>query len=523
MKRRDLFLLFLLGLTVNVLVAGRERYPGYMDAEYYFATGLGLARGEGFSEPFLWNYLGEPEGLPTPSHAYWMPLTSLLAAAGMALAGAQTFAAARGPFLLLAASLPPLTAALGYTLSRRRRVAWLAGLWAAFPAFYAPFLVTTDAFAPAMVLGGLFFLCALRGLCGAGIVAPRRTDESPRRSVFFILGLLAGALYLARADGLLWLFVALLAAFGAQGRGRWRAATWAVAGWVLLALPWMARNLAVFGTLFAPGGARALWWTRYDELFAYPAARLTFARWWASGLTAILQARLWALGLNLQTALAVQGEIFLLPLIALAAWVRRDDRSVRLGALAWLLTLTAMTLVFPYAGARGGFFHSGAALQPLGWALAALGLERLVDWGARARGWNAVQAWRVFSAAGVFLALALTAFIVQSRTADWGAGQRAYERLESRLRDLGIPADAVVIVNDPPGFYLASGRPAIVIPDGDTDTLLAAARRYGARYVILEANHPRGLNTLFENPAGAAGLQLLWRGEEGMIFEVLDG
>ncbi|RME06527.1 MAG: hypothetical protein D6803_06325 [Anaerolineae bacterium] len=156
------------------------------------------------------------------------------------------------------------------------------------------------------------------------------------------------------------------------------------------------------------------------------------------------------------------------------------------------------------------------------WALAAVGLERLVDWGARARGWNASQAWRVFSAAGVVMSLGLTVFVVQSRLPGWGAGQRAYERLDARLRDLGAPAAAVVMVNDPPGFYLASGRPAIVIPDGDATALLAAARRYGARYVVLEANHPRGLDALFNAPQDATALRLLWRGEDGMLFEVVD-
>jgi hypothetical protein len=69
--------LFILGLFVAGLGAIWIQSPGYMDADYYFATGQELSRGHGFIEPFLWNYLDDPAGLPHPSHLYWLPLTFL--------------------------------------------------------------------------------------------------------------------------------------------------------------------------------------------------------------------------------------------------------------------------------------------------------------------------------------------------------------------------------------------------------------------------------------------------------------
>jgi hypothetical protein len=155
--------------------------------------------------------------------------------------------------------------------------------------------------------------------------------------------------------------------------------------------PWLLRNLALFGGPLGPGGSRALWIREYDELFTYPASLLTFDRWAASGWAVILKARMWAAGLNLQTALAVQSLVFLAPLVLWGAWRLRSDLRVRIGALAWLLTFTAMTLVFPYQGARGGFFHSGAALQPLR-AFSPVGLEACLAWAGRLRSWNIPQA-----------------------------------------------------------------------------------------------------------------------------------
>jgi hypothetical protein len=155
--------------------------------------------------------------------------------------------------------------------------------------------------------------------------------------------------------------------------------------------------MAVFGTPLAPGGSRVLWLTRYDQLFAYPASQLTFASWWHSGLTEILKVRLWALGLNLESALAVQGSIFLLPLILIGLWQLRKENRTLLVVLAWGVTLTAMILVFPFARARGaaavlvgGRAFGIGACHRLGGAAARLAGEttahRLLGWPGRDRG-----------------------------------------------------------------------------------------------------------------------------------------
>ena len=60
-------------LVVLMLATALQPAPGYMDAEYYYAGGLQLAAGRGFTQPFLWNYLDQPEGLPHPAFTYWMP------------------------------------------------------------------------------------------------------------------------------------------------------------------------------------------------------------------------------------------------------------------------------------------------------------------------------------------------------------------------------------------------------------------------------------------------------------------
>lgn len=526
-------LLFLGGLILYGLAALFLQTPGYMDADYYFATGQQLARNYGFSEPFLWNYLNDPNGLPQPSHAYWMPLASLIAAAGLALAPEAGFRAGQAPFVLLAACLPPLCAwlanelAQGQAETRRRFNARLAGLLALFPGFYLPFLVTSDTFGLYMLLGAV----SLAAMGSLGVDKDQNLSHGLRRRSALaagISGAAAGMMHLARADGVLWLGMSLLACAGLtlhspDGRLRvriyWQLLPVCLGGYLLVMGAWFWRNELTFGSLLPPGNTKTLWLLHYDELYAYPATLLTPARWWEAGIVELLRVRIWALGQNLQTALAVQGSIFLAPLILIGGWQLRRDRRVRFGALAWLATIAVMTLVFPLAGARGGFFHSGAAVQLLFWALVPVGLNRFIAWGNRSRGWDVHQASLVFSAGILGLAAIFTGFLFIGRfdpfstiqtQAGWDAGARHYVRLEKALNEHGAVQGEIVMVNNPPGYFLHAGRPAIGVPNGDIDTLRAAAVRYHARYLLLEKDRfAAGLDGLYAQPEAYSGLEYL--------------
>ncbi|MEK6220978.1 MAG: hypothetical protein N2D54_01865, partial [Chloroflexota bacterium] len=152
MNRRQYLFLFLLGVGVTLAVASYQSTPGYMDADYYFAGGLRLAEGEGFTEVTLWNYLDDPAGLPHPSHVYWMPLASIAAWIGIEIfPSLASFEAAQIIFVLIAGLIPPLTAGLSYSFTGKQKLARLAGILAAFSGFYISFLAASDTFGIYMV------------------------------------------------------------------------------------------------------------------------------------------------------------------------------------------------------------------------------------------------------------------------------------------------------------------------------------------------------------------------------------
>ncbi len=482
--------LFALGLFVYGLASRWIGNPGYMDADYYFATGAEIRAGAGLTEPFLWNYLDDPAGIPHPSHLYWMPLPSFFVAAGLSVLGSG-FRAAQAPFVMLAAAVPPLVANLAVLVGGDRRQAWLSGLLAVFPGFYLPFLVTTDAFAIYLLVAGLSLWS----------MAPAAQEMQFGR--WAMAGALAGLANLARADaplllvaGLIWIVV--------SGKRRLASASGLLFGYLLLISPWWTRNFLQTGSILNPGSARLFWMTGYDDLFSYPGRLLSLDRWRMAGLAAAASVRLSALATNLQRLIAENGLIFMGPLAAVGAWHRRDHPYVRLLGIYLGLLVTAMTVVYPFIGSRGGLFHSATALMPGIWVLTPIGLDRAVRWLGVRRGWNLAEATRVFGSAMAGLAMALTAGLFAVRQIlpvaggqGWGASAHAYRRAAG---EMDLQPGAVVAVNNPPGFFLQSDHPAIVIPNGGPDTLREVVTRYGAGWVVLESNHPEGLEGFYQRP-----------------------
>jgi hypothetical protein len=235
-----------------------------------------------------------------------------------------------------------------------------------------------------------------------------------------------------------------------------------------------------------------------------------------------------SLAANLQTAIAVQGEIVLFPFIIAGLWKLRGRPEIRLGALMYLATAGVMTVVFPFAGMNGGFFHSGAALQPLFWAAAPVGIEAGVSWYTRLRRIEQPQKMERFvSALLVGVVILLSGFLFFQRVIGsqpgevaWSASDRHYRAVEKTLVSFGAQPGEPVLVNNPPGYWLASGRPSLVIPDGDEQMLLAVARQFAVRYVVLEVTNTKALGNLYHERVNPDELKYLTSVGSTRLYQV---
>jgi len=516
------YLYFLLGISgffIALTVSRFQPSPGYMDADYYFAGGKQLAQGHGFSEMILWNYLDNPIGLPHPSFAYWMPLASIIAAVGMGSTGSISFMAARSGFLLIAALIPPLTALLSYKLTSRPRLSLAAGLFAIFSGYYVPYFSITETFGLYMALGATFFLLIGFGMENNGI--------KHRLLISSCLGVIAGLAHLSRTDGLIWLFMAVIAIIlfrNSNSKLRLGSLVFVILGYAIVMTPWFLRNISVFGTPLSPGGNHALWLTNYDETFSYPAGKLTLFNWLASGWSAIINSRVEALKWNLQTAWAVQGGIFLLPFILIGIWRFRRDLRIQIGVLAWFVTLAAMTFIFPFAGFRGGFLHSGTALQPLWWALVPIGIESVIKWVEIKRNWRKGEAIKVFLVGFIGISVLMTGMIFYGKVYSppgWGVESTRYRKIEDFINQIPASLDTIVMVGNPPGYFNISERPAISVPNENLSTVIEVAHKYDAKFLVLEKDSvPLPLRIVYDKPIDFSSIQYLGEIDGARIFAI---
>lgn len=510
-------LLIAFSLTASLVATHWVRSPGYMDADYYYAISSRIASGSGFSEPFLWNYLDGPSEIPHPSHLYWMPMASIVASIPQLLLG-EGFQTAQIAFLILTALVPGITAFIALQVGASENQAMIAGLFAIFSGFFFPFAVTTDTFSIFMVIGGLFFTVLVKA------------SHSRGNALWIASGVLVGAAHLSRADGILFFVIGAIALLEAPGSSV-RHAVSLVLGYVVTMTPWWLHNLTVSGSLMSSGSLRVLWLGSYDELFSFPASQLTPGHLWSNGLGSILEVRFHSLLTDVQSLLVVNGLIFLGPLMIVGAIALRKKPLVRYTFLYLLFLVALMSVVFPFAGARGGIFHSGAAVMPVLWALAPIGLHRAIQYGVDKRGWDPSSANSVFRGASVILACATTIGLFYFRTIGPDSANPAWTKRNIIYREVGNwfqaqdVNDALIAVNNPPGFYVGTGLSAVVIPDGGPDVLLRVVEAYQVGWLVLDMNNP-GLKELYADPGLIPWLNLQTRlpfehSEDILIFRVV--
>jgi len=513
--RRDVSCLFVLALVVRLATAALIGRPGYMDTAYYAAGAVQIARSGGLAEPFIWNYLDDPLGLPHPGFLYWMPLPSLLAAPLAALFPGSFFAL-QIPFVFLAALLPLVAYGLAWEATGRRRTAWLAGLLTLFSGFFFPYWTLPETFAPFALFGSLALWLAVwesRGAeeQGSGGAGERRSGRVRLASWLLPLvpGVLAGLAHLTRADGILLLPLVALAPLilpqpprttHSAFRNRMYpirriTAFLVILGYLLTMSPWFLRNLLAAGSLLSPAGAKTLWLRTYDDLFCYR-CDLSLRSYLAWGWPEILRSKLWAAGVNLERFLAEDGLVFLLPFILIGLYRLRRHPPFSLSLMYLFLIYLLHSLVFTFPGPRGGFFHASAPVLPFLFAAGAEGVEGAVGWVGRRRRWNLRQAQAVFGVAAAVLAVLLSVYVTAQKLPSWQRADAVYQQVGRWLAQEGTAGESVMVAN-PPAFWYHTQCPAVAVPNGDVEVLLAVADRYGVRYVLLDRNRPAALAGLY--------------------------
>jgi hypothetical protein len=462
------------GLAVRVMSAAVVGQPGYTDAYYYVNVASRLARGFGLTADFVWNPI-ELGPLPVASHRFWMPLATVLQAAGVALFGPLIgdFRAAQVAIVAVAALVPAAAYVAARAFGATERASLLAGAIVALGGVFAPAWVSVDGFAPAALLGTLFFLLyarAARGSVWAGALA----------------GVTVGLLYLTRTEGALFGLALVVLALRPGSRGPGLAGSLVA---VAIGGAWLARDVSI--GLPSDLLARTVLLTRYEEFFSLGGVTSDV---FTAPIGDVIAIRLAAVATNAVVFVFAFGLILAVPLAygVRALW---SQSAVRAWAFLALLVFVAQSLLWTLHSTRGSYFHSLAAFFPFGIAIAIAGGERLLASRAReiAMGW----------ASGT-----LVLFAVISFGAVW--------QWDSVFND-GANARAAVRDAIPPGNFLAidaaawrwiAGRSVIVTPSDGLDAAMCAMSFADPHptSLVLEETHFRAYDALYQGAARPAWL-----------------
>ncbi len=90
-----------------------------------------------------------------------------------------------------------------------------------------------------------------------------------------------------------------------------------------------------------------------------------------------------------------------------------------------------------------------------------------------------------------------------------------------KLIDSGISPQDVVIVRNPPGYYLASRRQSISLPFGDEFTILAVAKKFGAHFLILEKDGTFDtIQDLYDHPEDNPSFKYLGEVDSARLYRI---
>jgi Dolichyl-phosphate-mannose-protein mannosyltransferase len=486
-RSRDLLLLFGAALVARIVAVAILPWPPFTDPAYYSLVAQRLAEGQGFTIPVLYSFLEvgsripDPAVLPVPSNAHWMPLTSVVAAASMALFG-PTYGAGTIPLIALSALLPVLTYLVADELWSSRWISWAAGILAIFAGPLLIMYPTADNFAVFGATGAASLYCSM--------AAVRASRPGPW---LVAAGAFAGLATLARIDGVLLTLGVATAWFVRRGWSPWQPTTTggATLGWgaasaaafLLVLAPWFARNIATFGAPLPSTGGHTLWITSYNEQFSigHEVSLATYLDWGFANIVGSKLESWWEI--TGRTAVLLGGTFFVFFLAGL--WIFRRRAELAPFLVYFVAMFIAMGALFTFHAPKGAYYHTSPAWLP--WAIA-------VSVGAVAPAASAAGRWwkflrrpathRFLVTAGVAGAVVLSLIGSAILYRQWERSRVRDEQAAAFLRANTQPND-VIMASDPASIYPLTGNPGVAAPFDPYRIIAQVVDAYDVTWVIV--------------------------------------
>jgi 4-amino-4-deoxy-L-arabinose transferase-like glycosyltransferase len=486
-RARDLLALFAVALIARIVAVALVPWPPFTDPAYYSLIAQRLAEGHGFTTPVLWSFIEvgsvipDPAVLPVPSNAHWMPLTSIVAAASMAVLG-PNYVAGTVPLVVLSALLVPLTYLVTVELFGSRAAGVLAAVLAIFAGPLVIMYPTTDNFAVFGAAGAASLYCSTRAI------------RAPRPGPWLVAaGAFAGLATLSRIDGALLTFGVAAAWLVRRGWMPWKAETadGATLGWGVASAaaflgalaPWLVRNVAVFGTPLPSAGGHTLWIREYNEQFSigHEVSLATYLDWgWAN----IIGSKLYSWGELVGRTGLLLGGIFFIFFVA-GIWIFRRRAELAPFLVYFTVMFFAMGFVFTFHAPKGAFYHSAPAWLPFAYAIAAAAVGPACT--AAGRWWRFLRrpaTHQFIGVAGLAGSIALSALSSAILFAQWDRSRVRDEQASAYLR-ANAADDDVFMASDPASIHPRAALAGLAAPFDPFAVIEEVVDAYGVDWVIV--------------------------------------
>ncbi len=482
--------LYALALAVRLVLLAGFADPAYPDAFYYVDVAQSLAAGRGFEIDAIWIFPevggGIPASptLPVPSNAHWMPLASLVQVPFIWVLGPTALASAL-PLAMIGAIAAPLTWAIARDAGAIREVALGAGILVAIPAASAVFMAQPENFGLYQPLVAAALWMGARGLKGDA-------------RAFVLGGLLVGLATLSRNDGVL-VGAALAIAFAWDRWRAWRSGgsrrpaipVWAAVAcfalFLVVVAPWLARQLAVFGSISPSSASGKVLFIRSMQEWNSITTPADLEWLLGQGVGPLLASRIAGFIAALTIFSVLVGGVLLVPFMGTGAWARR--RSIDFGPFFLYagILLAFSALVSAVHVPNGTFIHSAVGLAPHAYILALEGIALAVAWvAARRPTWHAPMATRVFIVTAIGFAVLAAGGSAIATQATWTGRRDNLQVIDRWLAEADAPISDRVMSIDASGTLYWSGHPGVVLVNDPLDTIEDVARAYDIRWLVID-------------------------------------
>ena len=117
----------------------------------------------------------------------------------------------------------------------------------------------------------------------------------------------------------------------------------------------------------------------------------------------------------------------------------------------------------------------------------------------------------------------MTVYLVNFRviSSGWAKDDLIYPSVQKLLMEQGIRPKDVVIVRNPPGYFIASGHASVALPFGDESTLLAVAEKFNAGYLVLEKGGTfESIQDLYDEPESNPSFVYIGEVNEAKLYRI---